>query len=114
TENKVLAHPASVDTIPSSANVEDHVSMGATAAIKLRAVRRNLETVLALEAFCAAQAVDLRLKRLGSEKKLGVGTEPLFRAIRERIPFIGADEYMKDHIDSAIDIAKGFARNGGF
>ncbi len=114
TENKVLAHPASVDTIPSSANVEDHVSMGATAAIKLRAVRRNLETVLALEAFSAAQAVDLRRKRLGSEKKLGVGTEPLFRAIRERIPFIGADEYMKDHIDSAIDIAKGFARNGGF
>lgn len=114
TENKVLAHPASVDTIPSSANVEDHVSMGATAAIKLRAVRRNLETVLALEAFCAAQAVDLRWKGIGSEKKLGTGTEPLFRVIRERIPFIGADEYMKDHIDSAIDVAKGFARTGGF
>ncbi|MCE7963716.1 MAG: histidine ammonia-lyase, partial [Acidobacteria bacterium ACB1] len=114
TENKVLAHPASVDTIPSSANVEDHVSMGATAAIKLRAVRRNLETVLALEAFCAAQAVDLRQKRIGAEKKLGKGTEPLFRAIRERVPFIGADEYMKDHIDSAIDIAKHFARNGEF
>jgi len=114
TENKVLAHPASVDTIPSSANVEDHVSMGATAAIKLRAVRRNLETVLALEAFCAAQAVDLRQKRIGSEKKLGKGTEPLFQAIRKRIPFIGADEYMKDHIDSAIEVAKGFARNGGF
>jgi len=114
TENKVLAHPASVDTIPSSANVEDHVSMGATAAIKLRAVRRNLETVLALEAFCAAQAVDLRLKRLGSEKKLGKGTDPLFRAVRERIPFIGADEYMKAHIDSAVEVAKDFARNGGF
>ena len=114
TENKVLAHPASVDTIPSSANVEDHVSMGATAAIKLRAVRRNLETVLALEAFCAAQAVDLRRKHIGSVGKLGNGTEPLYRAIRERIPFIGADEYMKDHIDSAIDVAKGFACNGGF
>ncbi|MBX3282320.1 MAG: histidine ammonia-lyase [Acidobacteria bacterium] len=114
TENKVLAHPASVDTIPSSANVEDHVSMGATAALKLRSVRRNLETVLALEAFCSAQAVDLRRKRLAAEPKLGQGTEPLFRAIRERIPFIAADEYMKVHIDSAVDVAKRFARTGGF
>ena len=51
TENKVLSHPASVDTIPSSANVEDHVSMGMTAAIKLREVAKNLSTVLALELF---------------------------------------------------------------
>ena len=114
TENKVLAHPASVDTIPSSANVEDHVSMGATAAIKLRSVRRNLETVLALEAFCAAQAVDLRQKRLDSAKKLGVGTEPLYNAIRAKIPFIGVDEYMKDHIDAAVKTAKTYARTGGF
>src|SRR5262249_43904893 len=55
TENKVLAHPASVDTIPTSANVEDHVSMGATAALKLRQVADNLETILAIELLCAAQ-----------------------------------------------------------
>ncbi|KXK02372.1 MAG: histidine ammonia-lyase [Acidobacteria bacterium OLB17] len=114
TENKVLAHPASVDTIPSSANVEDHVSMGATAAIKLRAVRRNLETVLALEAFCAAQAVDLRQKRIGEEKKLGAGTEPLYRAIRERVPFVAADDHMKGHIDNSVAVAAKFARTGGF
>src|SRR5678815_3777480 len=74
TENKILAHPASVDTIPSSANVEDHVSMGATAALKLRQVAANLETILALEAFCAAQAVDLRRKTIGKDKRLGIGT----------------------------------------
>lgn len=62
TENKILAHPASVDTIPSSANVEDHVSMGATAALKLRTVAENLETILSLETFCAAQGVDFRKK----------------------------------------------------
>src|SRR5437773_8091583 len=60
TENKILSHPASVDTIPSSANVEDHVSMGATAGLKLRSVAENLETILALELFCAAQGIDFR------------------------------------------------------
>ena len=88
--------------------------MGATAAIKLRSVRRNLETVLALEVFCAAQAIDLRQKRLDSAKKLGVGTEPLYNAIRAKIPFIGVDEYMKDHIDAAVKTAKTYARTGGF
>ena len=47
TENKVLAHPASVDTIPTSANVEDHVSMGCTAALKARAILDNVERILA-------------------------------------------------------------------
>ena len=55
-ENKVLAHPASVDTIPTSANQEDHVSMGVTAARKLREIVDNVEHVLALEWLCAAQA----------------------------------------------------------
>ncbi|MEO7538889.1 MAG: histidine ammonia-lyase [Pyrinomonadaceae bacterium] len=101
TENKILAHPASVDTIPSSANVEDHVSMGATAALKLRQVAENLETILALEAFCAAQGVDFRKKVLGAKKTLGVGTRPMYDVIRKSIPFIETDEYMRDHIESA-------------
>lgn len=101
TENKILAHPASVDTIPSSANVEDHVSMGATAALKLRAVVENLETILSLEAFCSAQAVDFRRKDIGNEKKLGVGTRGLYEKIRQSIPFIEKDEYMKIHLDAA-------------
>jgi histidine ammonia-lyase len=108
TENKILSHPASVDTIPSSANVEDHVSMGATAALKLRQVAENLELILSLELFCAAQAVDLRRKTIGKDKRLGVGTRDVYTAIRERVPFIERDEYMKDHIDAVTDLVRGF------
>ena len=60
-ENKVLAHPASVDSIPTSANQEDHVSMGPIAARQAREVVRNVEHVLALELLCAAQGLDFRL-----------------------------------------------------
>ncbi len=109
TENKILSHPASVDTIPSSANVEDHVSMGATAALKLRTVGDNLETILALEAFCAAQGVDLRKRVIGSDKTLGVGTRKLYHTLRRRIPFIERDEYMKGHIDAAIETIRDFS-----
>ena len=108
TENKILSHPASVDTIPSSANVEDHVSMGATAALKLRQVAENLEQILALELFCAAQAVDLRRKENGPDKKLGAGTADIYEAIRSRVPFIEHDEYMKDHIDAVVEIVREF------
>ena len=57
-ENKVLAHPASVDSITTSGNKEDYVSMGMTAAIKLRRVVENTRNVLAIEAMAAAQALD--------------------------------------------------------
>jgi histidine ammonia-lyase len=59
-ENKVLAHPASVDSITTSGNKEDYVSMGMTAALKLRRVVENTRNVLAIEATCAAQALDFR------------------------------------------------------
>ncbi|MGB2752169.1 MAG: histidine ammonia-lyase [Pyrinomonadaceae bacterium] len=100
TENKILAHPASVDTIPSSANVEDHVSMGATGALKLRQVAENLETILSLELMCAAQGVDFRKKALGANKRLGNGTRDIYNRIRSAVPFIEKDEYLKDHIES--------------
>lgn len=100
TENKILAHPASVDTIPSSANVEDHVSMGATGALKLRQVAENLETILSLELMCAAQGVDFRKKVLGADKKLGNGTRDIYNRIRSVVPFIEKDEYLKDYIES--------------
>jgi histidine ammonia-lyase len=60
-ENKVLCHPASVDSIPSSAGREDHVSMGAHAALKLATVHDHVRTVLAIEILCACQGLDLRL-----------------------------------------------------
>ena len=111
TENKVLAHPASVDTIPSSANVEDHVSMGATAALKLRQVAANLELILALELFCAAQAIDFRKREIGSDKNLGAGTRAVYAAIRERVPFVDRDQYLKDHIDAVVETVQGFGQN---
>ena len=100
TENKVLAHPASVDTIPTSANVEDHVSMGATAAIKLRGVVDNVERILAIELMSAAQGVDFRKQVIGAEKKLGEGTRRAYAVIREHIPFIESDTVMYEYMET--------------
>ena len=100
TENKVLSHPASVDTIPSSANVEDHVSMGVTAALKLQEVSKNLETILALELFSAAQGIDFRKKEIGEKKKLGAKTQKVYDLIRTKVPFIEEDCVMYPHIEA--------------
>jgi histidine ammonia-lyase len=104
TENKILAHPASVDTIPTSANVEDHVSMGATAAVKLKTVTDNLEQILALELFSAAQGIDFRRLKIGRDKKLGKGTQPVYDLIREKVPFIEKDEVMYPHIRAVTEM----------
>ncbi len=73
-ENKVLAHPASADSIPTSANQEDHVSMGSIAARHARRVLEHVERVLAIELLCAAQGLDLRLAQLpGTRPGTGVG-----------------------------------------
>jgi histidine ammonia-lyase len=85
-ENKVLAHPASVDSIPSSAGREDHVSMGATAALKLAQVHDHVRTVLAIELLCAAQGLDLR-RPLTTTAPL----EAAHAAIRRRVPAMLVD-----------------------
>ncbi len=110
TENKVLAHPASVDTIPSSANVEDHVSMGVTAVLKLRQVAKNLETILGLEGFCAAQGIDCRMNTIGKDKSLGDGTKEMYAMVREKVPFIEKDCYMKSHMDEVAAIVSNWLR----
>lgn len=110
-ENKILAHPASVDTIPSSANVEDHVSMGATAALKLRQVADNLENILAIELLCAAQAVDFRKRAIGSDKLLGEGTRDVYAAIRNKVPFVEKDTYLKDYMNAACEVVRNFSNN---
>jgi histidine ammonia-lyase len=75
-ENKVLAHPASADTIPTSANIEDHVSFGATAARQAEEILGNVETIVALELMAAAQGIDFRRREDGRENaRLGVGTK---------------------------------------
>jgi histidine ammonia-lyase len=105
-ENKILAHPASVDTIPTSANVEDHVSMGLTSALKLRQINENLEYVLALELMTAAQGIDLRKKRIGGDKRLGKGTKPVYEKIRSVIPFVEKDQFMKPLIDRMVELIR--------
>jgi histidine ammonia-lyase len=102
-ENKSLAHPASVDTIPTSANTEDHVSMGPVAARHARAIAANTSRVLALEALMAAQALDFRL-RAGSQARMGRGTRAAYDLVRERVPFIERDEYMRPHILAVEDL----------
>ena len=103
-ENKVLAHPASADTIPTSANVEDHVSMGCTAALKLRQIVNNVEQILALELLAAAQGIDLRRKALGSGARLGRGTRPAYQLIRSRVPFVEEDTILYPYIKAVRDM----------
>jgi histidine ammonia-lyase len=100
TENKVLAHPASVDTIPTSANVEDHVSMGVTAALKLGQLLDNVEQILALELLAAAQAIDLRRETLPPGARLGKGTAPLYARVRHVAPFLKEDAVMYPMIEA--------------
>jgi histidine ammonia-lyase len=85
-ELQALSHPASVDTIPTSANQEDHVSMGGTAALQLRAAVDRAEHVLAIEALCAAQGLDFR-----SPLRPGVGVAAAHEAIRRRVEHLDAD-----------------------
>jgi len=80
-ENKILAHPASVDSIPTSANKEDHVSMGMTAALKLRSIVDNLEIVLAGEILAACQAMEFR-----KPLEPGEGTGKAYSLVRQVIP----------------------------
>ncbi|WMJ84240.1 histidine ammonia-lyase [Oscillospiraceae bacterium LTW-04] len=93
-ENKVLAHPASVDSIPSSANQEDHVSMGTTAARKACEILNNTRRVLAMEIMCACQAIDLR-----GNKGMGVGTQPAYETIRALVAPLEEDRPLYGDID---------------
>jgi histidine ammonia-lyase len=100
TENKVLAHPASADTIPTSANVEDHVSMGCTAALQTRQINDNVTYILAIELMAAAQGIDFRKEKLGPAAKLGQGTQPAYHLIRKHVPFLEKDAIMHVYIES--------------
>jgi histidine ammonia-lyase len=102
-ENKVLAHPASVDSISSSANQEDHVSMGTIAARGARDILNNTKKVVAMELFTAAQAIDLR----GGADKLGIGTKAAYDVIRSNIPFVSQDEIMHLLINKTIELVQG-------
>jgi histidine ammonia-lyase len=85
-ENKILAHPASVDSIPSSAGREDHVSMGAAAALKLATIHDHVRNVLAIELLCAAQGIDLR-----RPLKTTAPLEAVHAVIRAKVPAMMVD-----------------------
>lgn len=99
--NKSLTTPSSVDSIPSSQGQEDHVSMGANAAIKLYKVVLNTERVLAIELFNAAQALDFRRPLRSSEI-----IETIHNNYRKLVPFIVDDEVMYPHIAHSIDFLR--------
>jgi histidine ammonia-lyase len=89
-ENKVLAHPASADSIPTSANQEDHVSMGSIAARHARQVLEHVERILAIELLCAAQGLDLRLALLPGTRP-GTGVGEAHRRVRAMVPHLDRD-----------------------
>lgn len=97
-ENKVLSHPASVDSIPTSANQEDHVSMGAIAAFKGADIIRNVRDVLAIEMLCSAQGLDF------IPEKPGKGVAAAHRIIREHIPTLTQDRVMSYDIGKMAEL----------
>lgn len=93
-ENKVLAHPASVDSIPSSAGQEDHVSMGTIAARKAEEIGRNVRRVLAMELMVACQGIDMR-----GNKGLGKGTQAAYDLVRKAVAALEDDRELYDDIN---------------
>nr|WP_297597271.1 histidine ammonia-lyase [uncultured Cetobacterium sp.] len=100
-ENKVLAHPASVDSIPSSANQEDHVSMGTIAARKAYEILGNARKVIAMEILTACQGIDLR-----DVRKLGKGTNEAHTLVRELVEYYDADRVMYIDIEKVEELIK--------
>lgn len=101
-ENKVLAHPASVDSIPTSANQEDHVSMGSIAARKAGLIADHLSRVLAIEAMTAAQGIDLL-----APLKPGTGTAAAYHAVRSCVPHLAHDRALYKDIDRLTALVAG-------
>ncbi len=96
-ESKSLAHPASVDSIPSSAGQEDHVSMGMIAARHARDIVTNAELVVAMELMAAAQALDLR-----TPLEPAAGTRAARDAVREVVPFLEVDRELRADMDACV------------
>ena len=102
-ENKILAHPASVDSIPSSANQEDLVSMGTIAARTARDIIKNAERVVATEIMAACQAIDFRKE---DNMRLGKGNSEAYKVVRQSIDFIENDKdiEMYKYLDKATEL----------
>lgn len=100
-ENKVLCHPASVDSIPSSLGQEDHVSMGSISATKLLEVFRNVEHILSIELLTAVQALDFR-----KPLRPGRGVEIFHEQVRGLIPHTDEDTYFRELMDKSLEMVQ--------
>jgi histidine ammonia-lyase len=99
-ENKVLAHPASVDTIPTSGKQEDHVSMGWTGVRKLRDVVGNVRACLAVEICCAAQGIDLR----ADVAEPSVPLKAVHAVVRSAVPRMDIDREVAAQLAAVNDL----------
>lgn len=100
-ENKVLAHPASVDSIPTSANQEDHVSMGVTSGLKAREIQSNVQSVLAIELLCAAEGIDYR-----RPLRTSVSLEGVHALIRGAVPHLTGDRVLYPDIEAVATMVR--------
>ncbi len=100
-ENKVLCHPASVDSIPSSLGQEDHVSMGSISATKLLQVFQNVEHILSIELLCSIQALDFR-----KPLRPGRGVELFHTYVRDHIPHSEQDTYFKTYMERSLGLVQ--------
>ena len=98
-ENKYLCHPASVDSIPTSTDKEDHVSMGVTAGLKLQTVIENTKNCLAIELLCSCQALEFQRPLKGSRS-----IELVHQAVRKKVNVLEEDRYLADDIKSILDL----------
>ncbi|HUN67122.1 MAG TPA: histidine ammonia-lyase [Bacteroidota bacterium] len=107
-ENKVLAHPASVDSIPTSANQEDHNSMGSISAQKCLQVLRNVQTVLAIELMVAAQGIDFARVHPETKKNMraGDGVQAAYRTIRRTVSHLAGDRILADDIAAVLHLLR--------
>lgn len=100
-ENNVLAHPASVTNLPTSANKEDHVSMGMTSALKFAHIVRNVEMILAIELMCAAQGLEF-LRPLKPSPRL----QQVYDRVREIVPPLERDVPLSGYIESLVPVIR--------
>ncbi len=100
-ENKVFSHPACVDSIPTSANKEDHVPMAPISARKCREIVRNTECVIAIELLCGAQAMDLF-----TNMKPGEGTLAAYKTIRDAVPHLEKDRVLSKDIETMVELLR--------
>lgn len=105
-ENKILSHPASVDSIPTSADKEDHVSMGTIASRKFQSIVRNAESIIAMEFLSATQAHDMLKDDKGQKLQPSGAVKKALEIIRTKVPFAAHDRVFRDDIEAIRDLIR--------